>query len=341
MRYLGLFMALTSFVIVATHVSAQTPDTTATPEPTELAAPSLTPAPTPTPVIVAAPDEIVFTGELAVPAGTTVRALFGGLYIIRDHECARTTTERTTGQDGSAFILRVPASCAGEAGPTICWSETGCYAHVADHRECDFRGNCPWSDTIAPGKVVELGAIPIAAADEVVFVGEIPVPAGSTITVKMLSADARAIVDCATATTTTSHDDGTSAFVLRTQADCIRQGFPPLFCWGDGICGGFEEQTIVSYSVVPGTTVGVGLLQDRNGPNAPATPLPHIPNVGGYQAGPSQAMPSWLTGVLAALFAMALALGASGLVLRLRVPLSCPRRTQVEDGDHHQRRKGE
>jgi hypothetical protein len=187
--------------------------------------------------------------------------------------------------------------------------------------------HCPWSDTVAPGKVVELGAIPIAAADEVVFVGEIPVPAGSTISVKMLSADARAIVDCATATTTTSHDEGASAFVLRTQADCIRQGLPPVFCWGDGICGGFEEQTIVSYSVVPGTTVGVGLLRDRNDPNSPPTPLPHIPSVGGgpylptvggYQAGRSHVTASWLTGVLGALFATAFALAASGFVVRQR-----------------------
>jgi hypothetical protein len=326
LRFVALLAVFLSITVVATHVSAQTPDDpTVTPEPTELAAPSVTPALTPTPAVIAAPDEIVFTGELAVPAGTTVRALFEG---VSSATCA-TAPVSAASPEVSSFALRVPASCAEHRiGPTICWSDSGCYLYLAGQRVCDFsRGGCGWSDIVAPGKVVDFGTIPIAGPDEVLVVGQVPVPAGSTVTIRF--ADFRSqsisIVVCGTATTTGTGDAARSDFILHVSDSCSQGLDFPGICWKEPPCHIIWFDNPLMGFPGAGTTIALPPFLDPNDPNATPTALPHppstgggpyLPTVGGYQAGRNPVDPTWLAIVLGALFAAAIAFGAAGLSLK-------------------------
>ncbi len=321
MRHAAPLLAILAIAIVAVRASAQTPDVPTPTQALDTPTAMITATATATP-LSARPDEIVFTGELLLPVGTAVRALFGGLYSSRLNTCATAATGASN-DESSLFVLRVPVSCAeGVIGPSICWSETGCYAHLADHRECTPWDGCPWSDSVRPGAVVSLGFIPIAQADEVIFVGEVPAPAGTTITVRMLHIGT-GIIDCDTATTTSVDDDGVSSFLLRAPLDCIQQGLPPLFCWGEEVCGWHVEQTIVASSVAGGVTIGTGLLRIRE----PVPPrLTHgdggpgvlLPPAGGGQEPVGGSWPSWLLGAASALLVLGLAaLVALGVALPL------------------------
>lgn len=316
MRYVALVIALFALASLATHVSAQTPDeATPTPEPTELAAP--TPTATATP-ITAAPDEIVFTGELAVPAGTTVSALFEGR---TSATCATGNTE-AAGEELSSFVLRVPASCAEDRfGPTICWSDTGCYLYLAGRPRCTVLfGDCGWSDIVAPGKVVDFGAIPIAGSDEIIILGEVPVPLGATV--RVLLGDFRSnsirIVFCGSTTTTSASAPSSSMFTLHVEDSCSRGLDFPSICWSDPPCHHIPYDHPFVRLLLPGRTIVLAPFLDEYDPNATATPLPGVPNVGRYQGRPGNESPAWLSAVLAGLLAVALGLGAGGLALRRR-----------------------
>jgi hypothetical protein len=281
-RLTPLVIAFALVCFAVGHASAQTPDEVApTPEPATLTEPSPTPTATP---VAAAADEIVFIGELDVPVGTTVTARFVG---VTSEVCATSITE-SAGVDASMFLLRVPASCAEDRfGPVICWSANGCYFNLAGRPHCTvfgaLLGDCGWSDTIAPGKVVDFGIIPIAGPDEAIVLGTVPVPAGATVTLGVLDLGALGRVICGTAVSEDIGDRHSSSFVIRADASCFVGRDLPHVCWRDPPCHGIPYDHPFEHTLQPGRTIAMAPILDEHDPNATPTPVPGRPSGGGIR----------------------------------------------------------
>jgi hypothetical protein len=300
--WLALVITLLSFAV--TRASAQMPDVIPTPEPTKLAEPSPTPTATP---IVAALDEIVFTGELQVPAGTHVVANFYTVLTadLSDITCATTTTEDTDQPAISRFVLRVPTACAEErALKGICWADQRCLVNLAESPYCSPFG-CEWSTTIRPGAVVDLGFIPVGSEGEIVFVGEIPAPPGTTVTIQVLDVPTVTAVTCDTTESFGIDEALVSSFDLRIAAHCSPRISFPRICWGVDLCQVLYEYDPRFNIFVHGTTVLAGLLNDDRldaQPNPPSTGGggPFLPEVGaGEGDGPAVAVTTLAIALLA------------------------------------------
>ena len=80
-------------------------------------------------VPTAGPDQIVFTGEVPAPPGTTVTVHYLDFTTVEAVLCATaSTTASTQGETArSRFVLIVDAACArGRQDPKICWGEGLC-----------------------------------------------------------------------------------------------------------------------------------------------------------------------------------------------------------------------
>jgi hypothetical protein len=167
-------------------------------------------------------------------------------------------------------------------------------------------------------------AVPTARTDEVVFVGEVPAPPGTTVTVQFLDPVTLAISTCATATSTPADQPSISWFVLRVPVQCAVIGFPPKFCWGQDLCSLYIQENFgvspMANPYVPGTTIALGLLSRP----LPMTPSP--PNTGGGPglslprtgAGQKSTISSWMLWFGVALVAAAMFSGCVHLAGRRR-----------------------
>lgn len=307
------------------HASAQTPDDlTPTPEPTKLTEPSPTPTAVP---IVAGPDEIVFTGELAVPVGTEVTANFYDISIkdISDIVCGTSATEPTEAPGISRFVLRVQVECAEDnALRGICWDRDGCIIYLVDPPYC-FPPRCEWSQTVRPGAFIDLGRVPVASSDELVLTGTVPAPPGTSVTIQTLDIATVHVSTCDSAQTAPIADSGSSAFILRIQSNCSPEISFPKICWGEGECQIFFELDPRIDRFQFGTTVLTGLLSSEQF-NAPPSPPsaggqgePILPGVGARSAREPH---GWFgsTAAVVMLALLGLAAASAAVMARLRQP---------------------
>jgi len=168
--------------------------------------------------------------------------------------------------------------------------------------------------------------VPAPAPDQVVIIGEVPAPPGTTVTVQFADVETLDIFTCGTTTTTPADEDGRSRFVLVIEASCVHFGFPASFCWGEGLCDGYDPFPQEEH-YLPGTIVDVGFLEFR----PPEAPRPGAPGGGGDIASPTAYVAElprsggvraaagddseW---IVAGLAGLAVVLGAASLVLRRR-----------------------
>jgi hypothetical protein len=167
--------------------------------------------------------------------------------------------------------------------------------------------------------------VPTAGPGEVVFVGEVPAPPGTTVTVQFARIDqvthAISTSTCATNTTTPADQPGISWFVLRVPMQCAVIDLPPKFCWGPDLCFLYFQENFgvspMTNPLVAGATITLGLLS-RQLPMTPSRPNvggPRGPLLPGAGRGRTPSSSGWLwAGV--ALLGAGLVSGGFGLALR-------------------------
>lgn len=275
---------------------------------------------------VAGPDEIIIVGEIDAQAGTDVWAF----YFVSDFfSCGHTTTD-----ERSRFLLVVDGECATPLGPAVCWGEVPDWKQGPEEF-CDITRSPPNGQSPGPGETLDMGLLvrtlvpgtpadlpiepvdellvevdePVAAPDEIIFVGEAPAPPGTEITAQYLQLR-RGSGQVAVCGTTNSDED--SRFLLVVDASCAHEAFGPVLCWGplgSGSCQGLSNQPFV---VVPrdGRTFDVGLLANRE----PEGDISVIPSVGSVQ--PPGRGNQFVWAATALLLAAALLAGVGSFVLR-------------------------
>jgi hypothetical protein len=311
MSRLAFATILVGLALLPALVLAQTPGPpTQTPEPS---------------VPTAGPDEIVFTGEISAPPGTTVTAAFYAITTAKvdDIICAADSTTPVDDPRLSAFSLRVDVDCAeGRALRHFCWGEGYCYVYLADPPRCS-PWECVWSETVHPGATVDFGLLPAAGPNEIIFTGEVPAPPGATVTVQFADIVTLDIATCDTATSTPTDDPTVSAFLLTATVECAVIGLPPKFCWGDDLCSLYKEEDPRITNLAGGTTIALGLLTLPQRSTVPLAP-PHgdrgpdvvLPLTGGRQRLHDGTRSAWLLWSGVTLLAVGLAVGGVGLALR-------------------------
>jgi len=222
---------------------------------------------------VAGPDEIIFVGEVPAPPGTEVRAEY-----LQDEPVVCGTARA---DENSRFVIRIDAECArGGTGPLICWAPglEACQGFPSSPFPSDDRPD--GGDTIylgllrpaserpppdvdvgapAPGDGIVNQDLPVAAADEIIFVGEVPAPPGTEITATYVPLiPSSEVVVCGSTTL-----DENSNFVLIIDASCADGAVGPLICWGDfgqGACASFPDDPYLVVVPRDGQTIDAGLL---------------------------------------------------------------------------------
>ncbi len=152
--------------------------------------------------------------------------------------------------------------------------------------------------------------LPVAGPDEIIFVGEVPAPPGTEVTIEYLAIDAPEINLCATAITTpTAADAESSSFVLVVEASCAQSPVEPRICWGADLCyfafvppGGDRHKS--------GDTIDLARLVPQGPPEV------GFPTVGGGGGRDNQERLSWLVWAGAALLLAGVISGGASIVLR-------------------------
>ena len=161
----------------------------------------------------------------------------------------------------------------------------------------------PPESTQTPSPAAET-PLPTAGPNEIIFVGEVPAPPGTTVTIEFLDVINIRPVLCGTSLTTPVDDPALSGFSLAVDASCARGLQDPRFCWGDGLCHFFFEFPVGKQ--LGGTTFNLGLLSAPQ----PETLLP-----GSGDTGPTIGLPPTGTALSSETGSGALWVLLSGLVL--------------------------
>lgn len=115
---------------------------------------------------------------------------------------------------------------------------------------------------------------PAPGADEILFVGQVPAPAGTAVALRMMDLDAGVFSDCDTVTTFAGAGDSPnrSRFEILTPAACLRDVEAAMVCWSSAQedCAVIAQQEglgirpeIAPLSEMLGRTIDVGLLAPR------------------------------------------------------------------------------
>lgn len=164
--------------------------------------------------------------------------------------------------------------------------------------------------------------LPTPGPDEMVFVGRVPAPAGTAVTLELLDvATARGVV-CATATTSPDAEASSSrsTFVLVLQRTCVAGRQDPKVCWADNLCAFVTPVTASSFE--GGRTVDIGLLRPQVADTTVVPPHGDGPGAGqglpaaGRTGGEDEF--DWLLWAGLAALAAGIALGVAARALRRR-----------------------
>lgn len=151
--------------------------------------------------------------------------------------------------------------------------------------------------------------LPVAGPDEIIFVGEVPAPPGTEVTVSYLTTVG--IEVCGVTRT-----DDNSRFVVAIDATCPGSEIGPAFCWGPDSedCRSFYADFTADPDMRPiaGDTFDVGLLvrTERNLESI------SMPSVGGGNSRDNQDQLSWLHWSSAALLLAGVVSGGASMLLR-------------------------
>lgn len=108
--------------------------------------------------------------------------------------------------------------------------------------------------------------------DEIVFVGSVPVPAGTTVTLRVIDLDVGLFSDCDTALTFAGPGDvlGTSSFRIVLHSTCLREADGAMLCWSSAVedCNVLAAPEGLFPDVAPlselvGQTTDIGLRRPR------------------------------------------------------------------------------
>jgi len=78
---------------------------------------------------------------------------------------------------------------------------------------------------------------PTPTADQIVFVGRVPAPAGTTVTLRVFDIDTADFTSCATATTLAVSEASSteSSFVLTLETSCLGDAEGAVICWDQSL----------------------------------------------------------------------------------------------------------
>ena len=109
--------------------------------------------------------------------------------------------------------------------------------------------------------------LPNPGPNQRVFHGEVPAPAGTTVTLEFLDVIPIEPIVCATATTTPSGPPQSeqSRFVLIVERECAVRGQHPRVCWSEDACALLPpgDPRVPTSAFEGGLTVDLGLLEVR------------------------------------------------------------------------------
>ena len=155
--------------------------------------------------------------------------------------------------------------------------------------------------------------LPNPGPNQRVYTGEVPAPAGTTVTLEYLDAIALEPIVCATAATTPSGppQSGRSRFVLIVERECAARGQSPRVCWGEDACAllPLDDPRQPAIGFDGGQTVDLGRLEVR-----PREII--VPDVGNGITPDGRSSYAWLFWAGIAALGGGLALGAGAFGLR-------------------------
>lgn len=320
--------------------------------PTVLAQDGQPPVPTP------GPDQIVFVGRVPAPAGTTVTLQVFHFATAEFTECdtATTFTGPDDSPDTSSFVLVLEAACSeGAAGALVCWTpgfghcdgvafdpsqhlpgsvqpgladitelgqtvDTGLLTEPPTEPECTV---VP-PDLYEPPTIEELPApsillaAPTPGPDQVVLVGWVPAPPGTTVTLKAADPFSEAPAELTDCDTTTSRAgilgrEDVSEFLLILDRSCLGERTIAAVCWSPRTSSDCEPVSARLPDL--GQTIDTGLL--RGVPTVPEGTCV-LPPVGGRMETHQETRYGWLLWAGVAALAGGLLLGIASLAAARR-----------------------
>lgn len=174
---------------------------------------------------------------------------------------------------------------------------------------------------------------PTPGPDEIALVGQVPAPAGTTVTVRTMDLDAGVFSDCVSVTSTAGDGPDASDFTVLVPASCLQDAEGLTVCWGAApedcaviAATGPLATGVPSIDDLLGQTVDTGLLTGAPLPDPSELVPPHgdvgptpaagLPSAGtGPEQQAAQRWPLWAGAVV---LGAGLALGAVALAATRR-----------------------